>query len=110
MLVSKKAVPLHPHFRNAPQVLGYGVMVTLQILVLPFLVRVRVPQQENPLSHWSSELSGFFFISLSAFVASLRFIHIVAWRHSVELLEDGREGGRIIEPAGIHDLGNVHIM
>ena len=25
--------------------LGYGVMVTLQILVLPFLVRVRVPQQ-----------------------------------------------------------------
>ena len=28
-------------------VLGYGVMVTLQILVLPFLVRVRVAQQEN---------------------------------------------------------------
>ena len=27
--------------------LGYGVMVTLQILVLPFLVRVRVPQQGN---------------------------------------------------------------
>ncbi len=25
-------------------ILGYGVMVTLQILVLPFLVRVRVPQ------------------------------------------------------------------
>ena len=25
--------------------LGYGVMVTLQILVLSFLVRVRVPQQ-----------------------------------------------------------------
>ena len=25
--------------------LGYGVMVTLQILVLPFLVRVRVAQQ-----------------------------------------------------------------
>ena len=24
--------------------LGYGVMVTLQILVLPFLVRVRIPQ------------------------------------------------------------------
>ncbi len=31
--------------------LGYGVMVTLQILVLSFLVRVRVPQQINPLSH-----------------------------------------------------------
>ena len=27
--------------------LGYGVMVTLQILVLPFLVRVRVPQQNK---------------------------------------------------------------
>ena len=26
------------------QILGYGVMVTLQILVLPFLVRVRVAQ------------------------------------------------------------------
>ena len=31
--------------------LGYGVMVTLQILVLPFLVRVRVPQQKIPLSY-----------------------------------------------------------
>ena len=28
-----------------PKELGYGVMVTLQILVLSFLVRVRVPQQ-----------------------------------------------------------------
>ena len=27
--------------------LGYGVMVTLQILVLPFLVRVRIPQQKG---------------------------------------------------------------
>ncbi len=27
-------------------ILGYGVMVTLQILVLPFLVRVRVAQQK----------------------------------------------------------------
>lgn len=27
--------------------LGYGVMVTLQILVLSFLVRVRVPQLEK---------------------------------------------------------------
>ena len=33
------------------ETLGYGVMVTLQILVLSFLVRVRVPQQINPLSH-----------------------------------------------------------
>ena len=28
--------------------LGYGVMVTLQILVLPFLVRVRVAQRKKP--------------------------------------------------------------
>ena len=27
--------------------MGYGVMVTLQILVLPFLVRVRVAQQRG---------------------------------------------------------------
>ena len=30
--------------------LGYGVMVTLQILVLSFLVRVRVPQLKKSLS------------------------------------------------------------
>ena len=30
--------------KRANPVLGYGVMVTLQILVLPFLVRVRVAQ------------------------------------------------------------------
>ena len=29
----------------ATNILGYGVMVTLQILVLSFLVRVRVSQQ-----------------------------------------------------------------
>ena len=29
------------------KILGYGVMVTLQILVLPFLVRVRVAQQKT---------------------------------------------------------------
>ena len=29
------------------RILGYGVMVTLQILVLPFLVRVRVSQQRR---------------------------------------------------------------
>ena len=38
--------------------LGYGVMVTLQILVLPFLVRVRVPQLEKSLS--SNKLLAFF--------------------------------------------------
>ena len=37
--------------------LGYGVMVTLQILVLPFLVRIRVSQQKKRLcqnSNWHS--------------------------------------------------------
>ena len=38
--LQKKSVPLH--CKSA--ILGYGVMVTLQILVLPFLVRVRVAQ------------------------------------------------------------------
>ena len=32
------------HFSGLSRLLGYGVMVTLQILVLPFLVRVRVSQ------------------------------------------------------------------
>ena len=44
LVVHKKVVPLHPHSRNVGATLGYGVMVTLQILVLSFLVRVRVPQ------------------------------------------------------------------
>ena len=45
--IPKKVVPLHPHFEKCTTCLGYGVMVTLQILVLPFLVRVRVPQQKD---------------------------------------------------------------
>ena len=45
--IQEKVVPLHPQSRKRhldAKELGYGVMVTLQILVLPFLVRVRVPQ------------------------------------------------------------------
>ncbi len=48
LVVYKKVVPLHPQNRTRMfdcMTLGYGVMVTLQILVLSFLVRVRVPQQ-----------------------------------------------------------------
>ena len=47
LVVSEKVVPLHPQNRTRMfdcMTLGYGVMVTLQILVLSFLVRVRVPQ------------------------------------------------------------------
>ena len=50
MPIQKKAVTLHPQSETnglATKTLGYGVMVTLQILVLPFLVRVRVPQQKK---------------------------------------------------------------
>ena len=63
LAVQKKAVPLQSQNRflrrlnrvsqgrnSQHESLGYGVMVTLQILVLPFLVRVRVPQQEKLLS------------------------------------------------------------
>ena len=73
LVVYKKVVPLHSHFKKcscevrqhlgieqalctrfaltlSPALLGYGVMVTLQILVLSFLVRVRVPQQKEGLS------------------------------------------------------------
>ena len=49
--VQKKCVPLHSQNRNKNivlrNVLGYGVMVTLQILVLSFLVRIRVSQQSE---------------------------------------------------------------
>ena len=40
--------------------LGYGVMVTLQILVLPFLVRVRIPQ----LIRWllNEKFNSFFYV------------------------------------------------
>ena len=50
LVVQKKAVPLHPQIEictDKVNLLGYGVMVTLQILVLSFLVRVRVPQQKE---------------------------------------------------------------
>ena len=40
-------------------VLGYGVMVTLQILVLPFLVRVRVAQQKIERRQCVSFLLGY---------------------------------------------------
>ena len=47
--------------RNAKtRTLGYGVMVTLQILVLSFLVRVQVAQQENP-AEWYNCSAGFFY-------------------------------------------------
>ena len=43
---SKNVVPLHRQIKNDGRslILGYGVMVTQQILVLFFLVRVRVAQ------------------------------------------------------------------
>ena len=48
LVIQKNVVPLHPQLRNnmleIAMILGYGVMVTLQILVLSFLVRVRVSQ------------------------------------------------------------------
>ena len=62
LVVQEKVVPLHPQNRtrefSSKNILGYGVMVTLQILVLPFLVRVRVPQLKESLS---SMLSVFCF-------------------------------------------------
>ena len=67
MQVQKKALPLHPQSRKRfliAKELGYGVMVTLQILVLPFLVRVRVPQQRKSLS---KRLAIFLFIQLSQY-------------------------------------------
>ena len=53
--LKKKVVPLH---RN--KALGYGVMVTLQILVLSFKVRVLVAQQRGSVKR----ISFFFYIKL----------------------------------------------
>ena len=52
---------MHRIWEGTPKAirLGYGVMVTLQILVLPFLVRIRVPQ---PIEK-SAEKSADFFCS-----------------------------------------------
>ena len=54
LVVQEKVVPLHPQNRTreflSKNILGYGVMVTLQILVLPFLVRVRVPQLKKKIA------------------------------------------------------------
>ncbi len=54
LVVQEKVVPLHPQNRtrefSSKNILGYGVMVTLQILVLPFLVRVRVPQLKKKIA------------------------------------------------------------
>ena len=63
LVVQEKVVPLHPQNRtrefSSKNILGYGVMVTLQILVLPFLVRVRVPQQKTKVAKLM--LSDFFY-------------------------------------------------
>ncbi len=40
--VSQNVLTFAPHLAK----LGYGVMVTLQILVLSFMVRVHIPQQK----------------------------------------------------------------
>ena len=62
-VVQKKVVPLHSQSSNKGcnkknKTLGYGVMVTLQILVLSFLVRVRVSQQRDTFL-----TEGVFFVS-----------------------------------------------
>ena len=51
---SKNVVPLHRQIKNDGRslILGYGVMVTQQILVLFFLVRVRVAQLHVMRSSW----------------------------------------------------------
>ena len=45
LAIMKKAVPLQSQNRKSDNSLDYGVMVTLQILVLSFLVRIQVVQR-----------------------------------------------------------------
>ena len=51
--------------------LGYGVMVTLQILVLSFLVRVRVSQQR--FEHHPTRVMLFLFIYIPDKVVEMTF-------------------------------------
>ena len=51
--------------------LGYGVMVTLQILVLSFLVRVRVSQQQ--FEHHPTRVMLFLFIYIPDKVFEMTF-------------------------------------
>ena len=51
--------------------LGYGVMVTLQILVLSFLVRVRVSQQQ--FEHHPTRMMLFLFIYIPDKVVEMTF-------------------------------------
>ena len=51
--------------------LGYGVMVTLQILVLSFLVRVRVSQQQ--FEHHPTRVMFFLFIYIPDKVVEMTF-------------------------------------
>lgn len=52
-------------FASAIKALGYGVMVTLQILVLPFLVRIRVPQHSESVANYDGLRHLFFCFFLS---------------------------------------------
>ena len=62
-MIQKNVVPLHPQLRNnmleIAMILGYGVMVTLQILVLSFLVRVRVSQLHHHCNQSSTCTLGY---------------------------------------------------
>ena len=54
-----------PYLCTRNQKLGYGVMVTLQILVLPFLVRIRVPQHSESVANYDGLRHLFFCFFLS---------------------------------------------
>ena len=56
--------------------LGYGVMVTLQILVLSFLVRVQVAQQGSPLKHC---FGGFVFLKNKSYIC--RVLEVPLQKH-----------------------------
>ena len=73
-------------FRNEEaNILGYGVMVTLQILVLSFLVRVRVSQ----LSSGCIEAIHPVFYALKVCRGAPVWLRPERWRHGGGALTDG---------------------
>ena len=89
-MIQKKVVPLHSQLRNQPDevamILGYGVMVTLQILVLSFLVRVRVSQLHLQVFFLKAKLGYGVMVTLQilvlSFLVRVRVSQLVSIFHS----------------------------
>ena len=70
----KKVVPLQRQTKNdsVHVTLGYGVMVTQQILVLFFLVRIQVAQHKKAIQYFESLFLYVFYLYVSFKIQSIK--------------------------------------